>query len=381
MVFSRLKSEKSISIGKLAVMCFNMLMQTKAYKKILLHLLVWFLAFLFFLLFIGRMNDDYYTTVVYTLALSPVVIAETYYIGYYLIPRFLLKNRYGRFILYAIFVVISSFFLQLIINMFIFILIANYGAEKYNPGKIDYLFMLVGLHFVVVFAVGLSQLNRIFEIQHENRELEKRKHQFELKVKEAELELLKAQIQPHFLFNTLNNLYGLTLKKSDKAPEFVVQLSNLLDYMLYRCNREFVSLADEVECLKNYIDIEKIRYGERLDLKWQEEGMLEEVCIAPLLLLPFVENAFKHGASKDAGNPFIHFDLRITEGNLIFRVENSVRVRGKHEKSSGIGLSNVRKRLEFLYPESHKLLVSEKENIYNVELTLKLKKDVRLHNC
>ncbi|MCL3782397.1 histidine kinase [Prolixibacteraceae bacterium JC049] len=346
-------------------------------KKIGLHIAGWLVALFFFLLFIGRMNDDYYTTVVYTLALFPVVIAETYYIGYYLIPRFLMTKRYGKFVLYTVFVLITSFFLQLLLNILIFMLIANFGTDKYDPAKMDYLFMLVGLHFVVVVAVGISQINRLFEMQRENNLLEKRKHQFELKVKEAELQLLKAQIHPHFLFNTLNNLYGLALKKSDDAPELVIQLSNLLDYMLYRCNKELVSLQEELECLKNYIEIEKVRYGNRLDLKWKEQGDCKDIQIAPLLLLPFVENAFKHGASKDVGEPFIHFDLKMGNSELCFSVKNSVCFPKRNSESSGIGMNNVTKRLDFLYGERYELSVRDEGALFEVELKLNhLDKDV-----
>jgi LytS/YehU family sensor histidine kinase len=196
----------------------------------------------------------------------------------------------------------------------------------------------------------------------------------ELKLKEAELKLLKAQVHPHFLFNTLNNLYGLTLEKSDEAPKLVLQLSEILDYILYRCDEKLVSLDEELANLKNYIEIEKIRYSGKLKLSTgfpEETGTLK---IAPLLLLPFVENAFKHGVSHSPGVAFIAIKIKIVETNLFFKIENSknpaIQKDGSH--SNGVGLKNVRKRLDLIYPGKNMLKIDETEETFSVNLTLQL---------
>ncbi len=134
--------------------------------------------------------------------------------------------------------------------------------------------------------------------------LEKNALTTELKLKEAELKLLKAQIHPHFLFNTLNNLYGLTLEKSDEAPDLVLRLSDILDYILYRCDEKYVPLTEEINMIKNYLEIEKIRYSEKLSLETNFPDKTSAFKIAPLILLPFIENAFKHGVSKYPGRCF-----------------------------------------------------------------------------
>jgi len=209
-------------------------------------------------------------------------------------------------------------------------------------------------------------------MQQENAELEKRKLDIELKLKDAELKLLKAQIHPHFLFNTLNNLYGLALEKSDMAPDLVLRLSGLLDYMLYQCNQSKVSLLDEINQLYNYIEIEQLRYGERLRLEINQSGDAGNLQIAPMLLLPFIENAFKHGVSKQISHPFILVNIIIQASQLVLNIENSFdkSFEKEQEYSKGIGLNNVKKRLEMLYPEKYTLLISSEEMTFKVTLKI-----------
>ena len=195
-----------------------------------------------------------------------------------------------------------------------------------------------------------------------------------IKLKEAELKLLKAQIHPHFLFNTLNNLYGLTLEKSDDAPDLVLKLSEILDYILYRCDEKSVPLSEEINNLKNYIEIEKIRYSEnlKLDLNFPQET--NNLQIAPLIVLPFVENAFKHGVSKFPGIAFVKIKMVVEDKTLVFDIENTRNkdVTKNDNYSKGIGLVNVRKRLDLMYPEKYKLNIKELEEIFSVNLAIKL---------
>jgi hypothetical protein len=191
----------------------------------------------------------------------------------------------------------------------------------------------------------------------------------------AELNFLKGQIHPHFLFNTLNNLYALTLKQSPQSPDVVLGLSNILRYMLYECDIESVLLKRDVEILQNYVKLEKIRYEERLDLNFSISGRLDHHRIPPLLMLPLVENAFKHGASETIDEAWINIDLQIKAHKLKFKVSNSKPVtqpenRIKH--FGKIGLSNVKKRLEILYPGAHKLTVFDEEEIFVAILEIDL---------
>jgi LytS/YehU family sensor histidine kinase len=193
----------------------------------------------------------------------------------------------------------------------------------------------------------------------------------------AELKLLKSQINPHFLFNTLNNLYVLTLNHSKSAPLMVHKLSELMSYMLYDSNQAEVSLDKEIQYIKNYIDLEKIRYGDRLDVTLNIYGTTEGIMVAPLLILPFVENSFKHGARNQLHNGWIHIDIELQDNTLTLKVENSKPdFQDDHGKASGLGLTNVRRRLAHLYPNRHWLQLFDEQYTHMAVLKLSLNESV-----
>ncbi|MFL5811065.1 MAG: sensor histidine kinase, partial [Flavisolibacter sp.] len=181
----------------------------------------------------------------------------------------------------------------------------------------------------------------------------------------AELQLLKAQVHPHFLFNTLNNIYYFTLSGSPKAPEMINKLSGLLHYILNECNQPLIPLQKEISMVRDYMALEKIRYGEmNMTIETQEEG--SEKLIAPLLLIPFVENSFKHGTSKMLAHPWLKLQMTIENNMLHFSVANSRPPEAETQlKKGNIGLKNVKKRLELLYPGTHELnIVSKPESFF-----------------
>ena len=191
--------------------------------------------------------------------------------------------------------------------------------------------------------------------------------------KQAELQLLKAQIHPHFLFNTLNNIYSFTLTRSPEAVGLVDKLSGMIDYIKTEGEKSLVPLDKEIQLIKDYIGLEKVRYGERLDMQVEIIGEYKNILIAPLLMIPFVENAFKHGASKMRGRQWIKLKIEIFYDKLNFDIGNSketalVTTNGK----KGIGLTNVRKRLNLLYPLHHHLTIESTEDIYQVSLRITL---------
>ena len=243
-----------------------------------------------------------------------------------------------------------------------------------DPSVLHPELQVISLNFIVFFAIAVKQIKRAFFIQQEKNELERKKLNTELRLKEAKLKLLKAQIHPHFLFNTLNNLYGLTMEKSDEAPGLVLRLSDILDYILYRCNEKKVLLIDEILNLQNYIEIEKLRYSEKLSITIDFPKETNNLQIAPLLLLPFVENAFKHGVSHNPGRAQITTSLKTRHTAMEFKIENSKNPAKPRIKSlsKGIGLSNVKKRLELLYPKKYKLEIDDKEETFSVTLSLEL---------
>jgi sensor histidine kinase YesM len=193
---------------------------------------------------------------------------------------------------------------------------------------------------------------------------------------ESELQLLQSQISPHFLFNTLNNMYGLSITQQDKIPPLLLKLSDLLRYSVYDASKPFVPIKEELDYVNNYIDFEKIRIGDRLSLTTDfEDFSMNSARIAPMLLIVFVENAFKHSKNTADEKIFIHIALKTWENRILFSIVNSY---GKERNSmvsehNGLGLDNVKKRLQLLYPDNHHLVIEDNNNTYKVMLQLKVK--------
>ncbi|HLP38635.1 sensor histidine kinase [Lacibacter sp.] len=187
----------------------------------------------------------------------------------------------------------------------------------------------------------------------------------------AELQLLKAQVHPHFLFNTLNNIYSFSLDNSPKTPGLILKLSSLLSYMLYDCKTDEVRLEKEIDIMKNYIDLERERYGNKIEISWCVEGEIKDKLIAPLLLLPFLENAFKHGVSEQIEKPWLGVDISVQHGTLRCKIANS-KNEYVPESDKGIGIDNVKQRLAFIYPGKHELKINDEGSFFVVSLMLVL---------
>ncbi len=188
----------------------------------------------------------------------------------------------------------------------------------------------------------------------------------------AELELLKSQVQPHFIFNMLNNIYAGAFKTSPETAQQILKLSNLLEYSLYDSKKEKVSLTDEVNYLKNYLDLQKIRIGEKLDISFNIFDNINGILVPPLLLLPIVENCFKHGVHKAINPSWIRFDIAVKKGELIFKAENSMEDAAScnENQKRGLGLANVKRRLELLYLNAHEFKIYKETNSFLVVLKL-----------
>lgn len=229
--------------------------------------------------------------------------------------------------------------------------------------------------FLLLFLIaGGSTIIKIIsdwqKHQRDRKDLETRRMQSEIK-------FLKSQINPHFLFNTLNSLYALTLMKSDKAPEIVIKLSEMMRYMLYESNERRVPLQKEVNYIENYLELETLRQSGRPDIKFNLEGNISEQTIAPLLFIPFLENSFKHGLNHQINEGYVHVTLKVLENKLLLRIVNSKPSNPQSapptdKKSGGIGLVNVQRRLNLLYPNQFKLDIIENETEHIVELSLAL---------
>lgn len=348
-----------------------------SYKKLRIpvHIFFWILVLGFYTLLFGHENRDYLGSFKFVITLLPITLATTYFLNYYLVPRFLLTKKYFRFFLYFLYTIIISITLELNAVIFSLVRISSFGVDQMNPASFNIFYLIAANYLVVFLAVSIKLLNHWYQIQHENLILEKEGMEIELKLKEAELKLLKAQIHPHFLFNTLNNLYGLALSGSEKTPDTVLKISSLLDFMLYRSTQPRVQLKEEVDYIKDYIELEKLRYHQ-IRIDWKEEGALDDIYIAPMLLQPFIENAFKHGTSHDIQQPWLEVNLSVrNRSELSFSVRNSKSPENSRDQSGyteGIGLKNVKKRLKILYPGHHRLKISEEPETFGISLDLEL---------
>jgi two-component system, LytTR family, sensor histidine kinase AlgZ len=187
----------------------------------------------------------------------------------------------------------------------------------------------------------------------------------------AELQLLKAQVHPHFLFNTLNNIYSFSMENSSKTADLILKLSSLLSYMLHDCKTEKVRLEKEIEVMKNYIDLERERYGSKIEILWNVAGETKDKFVAPLLMLPFLENAFKHGTSEQIEKSWLSVDISVKQDVLSCKISNS-----KNEcvpySEKGIGIANVKQRLEFIYPGNYELSLNDEGRFFVVELLVRV---------
>lgn len=303
----------------------------------------------------------------------PSAMLVTYVNIYVLFPRFFKQKKYIAYTVSAIALLfVASLLGRILIERFIE---PNFFPDTtyFEPIFVWYLLfkgMLWFLAPVLLFTLLVKVLEHWVD--------QERLHQETVSEKlGAELNFLKAQVHPHFLFNTLNNLYALTLQSSPAAPKVVLKLSGLMSYMLYDSQSESISLNKEIAHIKNYIELEKLRYGNRLEVSLNVSGEIEDKKIAPLLLIPFVENAFKHGVSNETDNVWVTIDVKVKDDWLGVKVENSHTGGGfkpydNISSSGGIGLLNAQRRLDLLYPHTHKLTLQKEPEYYTVDLKIQL---------
>ena len=300
----------------------------------------------------------------YGFVLLPVtLLAAFYYLNsLVLIPRLLARRRTGRYFAAVVLTAGGMAGALALVRLTLLPRLPPPGAHYLAP------MAAMLLSYGVVWA--LSSWSRItgewFEAERRRRELENGHLA-------AELALLKSQVSPHFLFNTLNNVYSLAHLKSDDAPAAILKLSQLLRYMLYEADAPRVPLAREIEYLDNYVDLQRLRLDEALTVDFQVEGDCTGLLLEPLLLIPFVENAFKHGVSYQHPAPIV-IALRVADGRLHFRVQNGARpLAGRAAvPASGLGLPNIERRLALLYPGRHTLRAGTEADAFVVELELVL---------
>jgi LytS/YehU family sensor histidine kinase len=293
-------------------------------------------------------------------------MAFAYVVIYFTLPQYFF-NRRNRFIATAMFAGICMMVLlaQYCSGWLVAFNWSHAGPGRKMPGAgaiISQNLNIILLNYPVVvgFAVIIKMMKRSWLKQQETLQVSREKAK-------AELQLLKSQIHPHFLFNTLNNVYYLTLTASQKAPEMLEKLTDMLRYILNECNRAYVSLEKEIKMVEDYMALEKIRYGERLKMELEISGTCGNKMISPLLLIPLVENSFKHGTSKMLLQPWVKLHITIEQQHLLFLLSNSTPEEATLVQPNGhIGLNNVKKRLQLLYPNAHELSITRGAHSYEV---------------
>ena len=334
-------------------------LRSKPYT-IWLHILVWVAFFLVPLLFIESATGRERFMIMGWFLLF-LMACYFYYNYLYLIPRFLLRRRFWEYFLMLILGLLTISGLN-----FIFAFSTSELVEHHHPFSF-WRFALFPV-YPAIMAFALSSTLRITMEWFNN---ERQKKEMEAEKLSSELAFLKSQVNPHFLFNILNNICSLARKKSDETENAIIKLSQIMRYMLQDSNDEKVSLGKEVEYLQSYIELQRLRLPEQVKIEFTDEGRPELLSIEPLLLIPFVENAFKHGVSYQ-GDSEIRIHLSALDHALSFSVRNNI-AKGKDEavgQGSGIGLKNVMRRLELLYPEKHHLDIKTEGNQYLVELRI-----------
>jgi two-component system, LytTR family, sensor histidine kinase AlgZ len=333
-------------------------------RILFVHLSFWCLYFSFFyyqISFPRRGEEVNYSRAFLDASTHVIIMAALSYLNYfYLLPRFLIHKSVFRYLFeFTIpFVIIIS--LHIYLKRYIY---ADLGeSRKFLYGSKFILQHATITLFIAIFVGMLKFAEDWLELETKRKELENEKLT-------AELTFLKAQINPHFLFNTLNNLYYLAFTNSPNTTEVIAKLSQMMRYMIYDSNHEKVLLSKEIEYIENYISLEKLRLNNQIPINFEVEGEINQVQIVPLILITFLENAFKHGISNNSIDAYITLKIFVQNNKLIYTVENSKLATNNHEKS-GIGLQNVRRRLDLSYSQKSHLEINDTEKDYKICLTL-----------
>ena len=332
--------------------------------RLLYHLGFWAAFIGLFTFLLGRKYG--YLESLKDVSLEALVYAVVVYINLFiLIPKTLAKRKHKLYFALLGLCIILMVPIHASIEYFNFHNIDEF--KNHIDWKNLTLFSFINLSFMIAMTTGLHLGVDWYKQQQEKQELESEKLH-------SELRFLKSQINPHFLFNSLNNLYALTLKKSDRAPEMVLKISEIMRYMLYDSNVPLVPLEKELNYINNYIELQKLRQGSKTHINIEIEGQANGHLVAPLLFSPFLENSFKHGIDNNIDQSWVNIVLQINQTDIDFKIANGkFSIPQAKNKDGGIGLKNVKRRLELLYPGKYTLTIDDNNNTYSTTLKLNLK--------
>jgi hypothetical protein len=304
-----------------------------------------------------------------------IVMLGGYIQSCYLMPHFLYHKKYDFFLLGSALTYIVQSFINYKTNIYIYCQYNDYfDSLALQPVRMEDIGFFNGSSifvFYLFFVPSVKIIKDILILQQQRQVIEKENMK-------GDLQFLKGQLSPHLLFNTLNNLYGLALLKSDKLPPLMLRLSDVMRYSLYETNQTYVNLNQEIIYLKNYLELEKLRVGDdvKLDISFPENIDLKAE-IAPMLLIIFIENAFKHSRHAAKGNRYIKMKLTLEESNICFHIENAFAEKNAYFQisngiNSGIGLELTKRRLDLLYGKNYTLNVDNQNNVFQIDLKLGL---------
>jgi len=329
----------------------------RKYKEIIFQILVHLIVFVFFAI---ERNKDHIQPFKYVSFLNYSFAA--FIINYFWLPLFYKSKNVITFIAS----VLGSILLSVLIEEFI---VEQLFFSGTRAESVQVFYAFVDIIPIVSILLGLKFAWDAFGKQKEVERLE-------ILAKNSELQFLKSQINPHFLFNNLNNLYAYSLEGSPKTPQIILELSEMLRYMLYDCRDKFVNLKTELEHLENFVSLYTLQIENRGQISMSIDKSVPDLKIAPLILIIFIENAFKHSQNSQSSDIKISIKVKVNDhGILNFKCENSyANIVGQINNKSGIGLENVKKRLQLIYPDSHTLAIEKKDSLYQVNLSINLRK-------
>ena len=336
--------------------------------RIIQHVLFW-TAYLFLNAYAnGSSKEKFSFTFLQTAFSSSTEIMAAYFHLYFLVPHYLLKKKYNQFIiLFLITFIIVVIYARLAFVYFQYPLFYNTPLpESFKFWNIrEMAFCGIYVYSVVFFACSIKLLKHWMQSQQQRSELE-------IRNREGEIALLRMQVNPHFLFNTLNNIHALININKDKASDALVMLSDIMRYMLYDTNTNKVPLENEIRYMESFIELQKLRLINPQIIDFTIEGSVGGKLIAPMILIPFVENAFKHADKQSSFNK-IHIKIKVDKDMLLFESSNAIAGLPNNQinRSSGIGMQNVKRRLELIYPDNHELQIKQENNLYIVQLIIK----------
>ncbi len=333
-------------------------------KSIWFHIGFWIIYTAIFTVVEASYKGKYTEALAFELMNMPMRLIVVYFNYFVLLPRFLLQGKTAKYFTYTLLTLIVAGFIQRLAN---YKILSMFYSDLYDFGVwLPYKFLQTSMIIAspLILIIGISVIWKVAELQKRAKTLENEKLQSELKY-------LKSQINPHFLFNTLNNIYGLSLENSEKTPELILKLSDFLSFSLYESTQKFILLEKEINLLNDFIDLEKSRFDDRVAVEVSIPENINQISIPPLILVPFVENAFKHSLKNETRIAHIFVKLEVVDGQLIYEVKNSKPDQTIEDSSPrGIGLENIKKRLNILYDDQYKLQIEDEDESYSIVLKI-----------